>query len=550
MTTPRRHVSVVIKPSDEPPPLPRGWAWASIEDVAERVNPGFPSGKHNKEGIGVPHLRPMNVTSRGEISLTDTKYVSVDAYDRLRAGDVLFNNTNSPSLVGKTAFVHSDTQWAYSNHMTRIRLRPCVAEPAWVANALYLGFIQGFFLENCTHHVNQASIASRFLSTLRIPLAPLPEQRRIVAKIEELLSQLDAAILALNRALVSLKRSEASLRYAACEGRLVAQDANDEPARLLLERILAERRRGWEADLRARGKDPNRAEYKEPSPPNRDVLPELPLGWCWASAEQVCETVASGATPPADKMANGTGEIPFIKVYNLTFDGSLAFEDKPTFVSKHTHLNLLGRSRSIPGDVLTNIVGPPLGKVSVVPDTYAEWNMNQAVVLFRPSACIESGHLCSVLLSPATQRRLQKTAKATAGQFNLAVTACRTMAIPLPPLPEQRRILAETDRRLSLIRKTRSVVEANFARAERLRQAILDCAFKGRLAPQNPAEESAYVLLERVKASCGTADGVLQRAGRAPAKGRKSAPRSSAAGSRAGKQNSFRPGRPAGSKPQ
>ena len=191
--------------------------------------------------------------------------------------------------------------------------------------------------------------------------------------------------------------------------------------------------------------------------------------------------VASGSTPTADKMFSGSGEIPFIKVYNLTFDGSLNFANKPTFVSRQTHLNRLGRSRTYPGDVLMNIVGPPLGKVSIVPEEYPEWNINQAMVVFRPSSGLESRFLSHVLRNIDTQKRLQKTAKATAGQFNLAVTTCRALALVLPPLAEQRRIVAEIERRLSVVSELEKLVEANLVRAERLRQAILRRAFEGKL---------------------------------------------------------------------
>ena len=68
-------------------------------------NPGFPSGKHNQAGAGVPHLRPMNINSKGEVDMSVVKYVQTDSYKSLARGDVLFNNTNSPALLGKTALI-------------------------------------------------------------------------------------------------------------------------------------------------------------------------------------------------------------------------------------------------------------------------------------------------------------------------------------------------------------------------------------------------------------------------------------------------------------
>lgn len=192
------------------------------------------------------------------------------------------------------------------------------------------------------------------------------------------------------------------------------------------------------------------------------------------------------------------GEVPFIKVYNLTFGGPVDFSIKPTFIDLHTHRGSLARSRAIPGDILMNIVGPPLGKVSIVPDTYAEWNINQAIVVFRSTSVITSGYLQVALMCDATQTRLQRTAKATAGQFNLAVTTCRKLPLPLPPLNQQARIMAEVERRLSLAQKLELVVSANLARAERLRQSILSRAFIGRLMPQDPNDEPVSVSLARL----------------------------------------------------
>src|SRR5205823_2846118 len=112
----------------------------------------------------------------------------------------------------------------------------------------------------------------------------------------------------------------------------------------------------------------------------------------------------------------------------------------------------LRKSRLRPGDVLVNIVGPPLGKVALVPNTYDEWNTNQAVVAFRPRGdVLLSGLLVVWLLSRRVMEPLLSTARATAGQFNLSISACRRLEVPVPPLAEQRRIVAEVEARLSAI---------------------------------------------------------------------------------------------------
>lgn len=203
----------------------------------------------------------------------------------------------------------------------------------------------------------------------------------------------------------------------------------------------------------------------------------LPDGWTWCTADQLSDFITKGTTPAASKLFDGTGVVQVLKVYNLTFDGSLNREYKPAFVSRETHEADLGRSRVRPGDVLINIVGPPLGQVSVVPDELAEANINQAIARIRPVEPISSRFVAMALMCEDIMRWAIRRAKTTAGQANLTLELCRALPIPLPPLPEQQRIVAEVDRRLSIVRGVEVEVDANLKRAQALRQAILARAF-------------------------------------------------------------------------
>ena len=224
----------------------------------------------------------------------------------------------------------------------------------------------------------------------------------------------------------------------------------------------------------------------------------VPIGWAWIRAEQICDAVVSGSTPSAEKMNARGGEIPYIKVYNLTFHGRLDFSIKPTFIDKDTHYGQLARSRVFPNDVLINIVGPPLGKVARVPDVHSEWNINQAIVAFRPSRYIDSRFLCYTLMSQLVRVQLESTAKATAGQYNIAVTTCRKIFFPLPPLVEQRRIVAAIEQQLTRLDAGVAALKAAQARLQRYKAAVLKAACEGRLAPQDPADEPADALLRRI----------------------------------------------------
>ena len=159
-----------------------------------------------------------------------------------------------------------------------------------------------------------------------IPLAPLPEQRRIVAEIEKQFTRLDASVAALRRTRANLKRYRASVLHSACSGELVPTEAElaraegreYEPADVLLERILAERRARWESQEKRRGK------YKEPPAPATSDLRSLPEGWAWATLEQTTEI--QGGIQKQPKRAPSDNAFLFLRVANVR-RGNLDLEE-------------------------------------------------------------------------------------------------------------------------------------------------------------------------------------------------------------------------------
>ena len=145
-------------------PTPSRWGQVSLADISADVSPGFASGKHNSDGAGIPHLRPMNVDRDGQIDLSVVKSVAASDGIELKQGDVLFNNTNSAELIGKTAVVsRRESGFAFSNHMTRVRPESGV-DPVFVARQLHFLWMSGYMKHRCTNHVNQASISSKTLA--------------------------------------------------------------------------------------------------------------------------------------------------------------------------------------------------------------------------------------------------------------------------------------------------------------------------------------------------------------------------------------------------
>ena len=341
-----------------------------------------------------------------------------------------------------------------------------------------------------------------------IPLPPLPEQHRIVAEIETQFTRLDASVAALRRAQANLKRYRASVLKAACEGRLVPTEAelarsegrDYEPAGVLLERILAERRARWESQEKRRGR------YKEPSAPDTSGLPELPEGWVWANLEQLVAVLKNGYS----KRPEGDTGTPILRI-SAVRPMSVDLEDVRWVSNAETLTDFLIQ----PGDLLfTRYNGNPslVGVCGVVPEV--ERDTLHPDKLIRASLVTPSTlpNFVQLVVNVGVSREfLSRRVRTTAGQSGISGTDLKAMPVLLPPLAEQRRIVAEVERRLSVVQQAEATVEASLVRAGRLRQSILKQAFSGKLVPQDPNDEPASALLERIRAERSAAQEAAPR---------------------------------------
>jgi type I restriction enzyme, S subunit len=344
-----------------------------------------------------------------------------------------------------------------------------------------------------------------------IPLAPLAEQRRIVAEIEKQFTRLDAGVAALKRVQANLKRYRTSVLKAACEGRLVPTEAElarkenrlYEPADQLLNRILNERRARWEAELLAKmqaaGKPPKdhkwKAKYKEPAPrPDTANFPPLPAGWVWATAGQLSDetrAITYGVIKLGKTVENGVPTLRSSDVRALRLDLSAVKRVSPEIANNYKRTFLQG------GEVLVTVRGT-LGGVVVAPPMCTGFNVSREVPMIALVEKTIAAAVAFFIASPPTQGWLLRNTKGIA-YTGINIETLKEMPIPLPPLAEQSRISAEAERRLSVIDELESTVEADLKRAAGLRQAILKRAFEGKLVPQDPGDEPASVLLERIK---------------------------------------------------
>lgn len=193
--------------------------------------------------------------------------------------------------------------------------------------------------------------------------------------------------------------------------------------------------------------------------------------------ENKCSFITKGTTPKnidiLDKPFEGC--IPFLKVYHIT-DWGIDSHYKPSYVSSSIHNKDLSRSKVKPNDVLMNIVGPPLGKIGLVPDTFEEWNINQAIVIFRTKQELLPVYLLNALKSKTLLSSIIEQAVGVRQQ-NLSLKQCREIKIPIPPIQLQK----EFERLFHLNRKCKEKLILSKYHLEQLIYSLSNSAFDGSL---------------------------------------------------------------------
>lgn len=312
--------------------------------------------------------------------------------------------------------------------------------------------------------------------TIPLRIAPSNEQRRIVAAIEEHFTRLDSAVAALRRVRANLKRYRASVLKAACEGRLVPTEADlaraerreYEPASALLERVTGKA-------------SPNGTDLRE--------------GWAWATVQRASTRVDYGTSARTSVDAEG---VPVLRMGNIV-DGRLSLDALKFLPANHDDLPATFLE---PGDILFNRTNSPelVGKAAVYGGVPKLCSFASYLIRVRLNEACVPEYLNAYINSAMGRAWVKTVVSQQVGQANVNGTKLKALPIMLPPLAEQQRIVAEVERRLSVVDEVEVAVEQQLRRAERLRQAILKRAFAGKLVPQDPNDEPASVLLERIRA--------------------------------------------------
>ncbi|HFQ4945907.1 TPA: restriction endonuclease subunit S [Vibrio vulnificus] len=467
-----------ISDEDKPFTLPLGWEWARLGSLGLMASS---SRVHKKDwqDSGVPFYRAREIVQLSKYGSVDNDlFISEALFERhAQSGfvpepdDLMVTGVGT---IGMPYVVKAGEKFYFKDASVLIFKN----YHGLSAEFLYYLFKSRYWLDaihkesmGTTVHTLTISRANETL----VPVIPVEEQHRIIAKVDELMAlcdqleqqtdaSLDAHQVLVETLLATLTNSQdatelmanwarisehfdtlftteqsidqlkQTILQLAVMGKLVPQDSNDEPAAKLLERIAIEK-----AQL---VKEKKIKKQKALPPIAEDEKPfELPNGWEWCRLDDICQGITSGSTPPKSNFQELPG-IPYLKVYNIR-NQLIDFEYNPQFIDIECHSSKLARSVLYPGDVVMNIVGPPLGKIALIPDSYPEWNCNQAITFFRPIEPSLNRYIYTYLTAGTFLDSIELIG--TAGQDNISVTKSRSIVLPTPPLEEQSRIVRKVN---------------------------------------------------------------------------------------------------------
>jgi type I restriction enzyme S subunit len=268
----------------------------------------------------------------------------------------------------------------------------------------------------------------------------------------------------------NIKKLRETVLQLAVQGKLTADwranNLDTEDASVLLKRIQKEK-----AQL---VKDKKIKDEKKISSITKDEIPyDLPESWVWCRMQDLCPNISSGSTPP--KPFFKEEGVPYLKVYNIR-NQNIDFDYRQQFVDTEYHSTKLKRSILRPGDVIMNIVGPPLGKVAIIPNGYPEWNCNQAISFFKPLKRELNTWIYTFLLAGTFLDRIELIG--TAGQDNISVTKSKTIMLPLPPLEEQKAIVQKVNALMALCDTLEQEVQQSQEQIAQLMQSCLNEVFE------------------------------------------------------------------------
>ena len=437
--------------------LPDGWTCTTIKELAG-ITGLFVDGDwiESKDQDPNGNIRLLQLADIGDSTFLDKsdRWINEDAFVRLRCtelatGDVLV--ARMPDPLGRACLMPTLEQRCVTVvDVAALRVDSENIDNRWVMQTINSPQIRAEIAAQSSGTTRRRISRGR-LGEMEIPLPPKAEQTRIANQLDALLTRVQACNDRFDAIPALLKRFRQTIYMGAISGTLTED---------------------WRAANNVND-------------------------WTHERAADVCAKVQSGGTPKEGFSARG---VPFLKVYNIV-NQKVAFDYKPQYIESSIHHGSMAKSRTQPGDVLMNIVGPPLGKVAIVPADRNEWNINQAITLFRPSERISTGWLYCILCSGVNIADIIHETRGSAGQVNISLSQCRDFVFPVPTVVEQAEIVRRVEALFALADRIETRCTTARAQAQRLTPLVLAKAFRGELVPQDPNDEPASALLARIASS-------------------------------------------------
>jgi type I restriction enzyme, S subunit len=501
--------------------IPANWCNTTVKDACLVV-----IDCHNKTApytkSGIKLIRTSNIRD-GKLYLSNVKYVNHETYEywsrrcKPQAGDILFTRE---APMGEVGMIPLNEIICMGQRMMLLR----------ADNENLLGKYLLYALQSPLNHsyIQSNSIGTgvkhlrvRDVENFPIRIAPFPEQKRIVDKIEELFSDLDSGIDSLKTAQQQLKVYRQAVLKWAFEGKLTTQWREEqkrlgklESAEVLLAQIKAERERRYQQELEdwktaialweANGK-----EGKRPGKPSRrnelsllsseeiQKLSDLPHSWFWLKLGQI--TDISGGLTKSSKRSILPLKLPYLSVANV-YANNLDLSKVNEIELKENELERVLLKK---GDLLIvegNGSIDQIGRVAIWNGNISPCVHQNHLIKARPLNVLSGKYILYFLLSPKGRDFIKEQAGSTSGLYTLSLSKVENLKLPLMAFAEQNQIVDEIESRLSICDRLEAEIETNLKKAEALRQSILKQAFEGKLVPQDPNDEPASVLLERIKA--------------------------------------------------
>ncbi|MEL7495519.1 MAG: restriction endonuclease subunit S [Cyanobacteria bacterium J06554_11] len=423
----------------------------------------------------------------------------------LKAGDILFNTRNSYELVGKVAiWPPKKPGCVYNNNLMRMRF-PQDVLPSWVSYQMIAPEFRHSLESVKSATTSVCAIYGKNLLPQKLYIAPLREQHRIVKKIESLTTHSRKAREALDAIPPLLDQFRQSVLAAAFRGDLTAdwraENLDVESGEELLRRVEEERRIEWEKfefnRMKARGKTPKNSKWKErykiPEIPEVSNLPEIPSSWQWVKLSTLCIEIGDVDHKMPKAQSDG---YPYISTKDFLPSGAIDLNNSKK-ISEEDYIKLCRKISPEKGDILLSRYGT-VGEVRVVEDSQP-FQASYSIAILKVVSKDLSRFIGLGLSSEILQSQIKFWSRGVA-QPDLGLKHIKEFAFPVPPVAEQIEILHRAESLLDAIMNIEVAYKSNESYLAQLDQSILAKAFRGDLVPQDPTDEPANILLDRIRA--------------------------------------------------